>query len=589
MRKSILHIVGTLIAVVLLVACGTERKAVRPATTPTVAYPQLSHNDSLRFKLFFYEAVTQQAQGNYGAAYTLLQHCKEINPYAAETYFMLSAYTGALKGDSTMLQDLKKAAELDPFNNTYLDRLAMGYLKVKDMDQAIAAYEKLSVNSPERSDILEMLVQLYAKKRDLNNMLKTMNRIEALEGANERTTLAKMQVYSLMGKKAEELNVLKSMVNQHPNDMNYKVMMGNWLLQNGKTEEAYDAYQKALHQEPDNAMAQMSLLDYYRQVGQNQRADSIQEQMLVSEKTAPETKFTLVKQLVDSNEKSGGDSTKVINLFKRVLAQPQKDADMASLYVAYLQLKKMPKDTVLAALKQVLQISPENVEARISLIQDQWAKQEYDSVIANCHEALNYTPERMVYYYFLGMANVQLDKSDDAIAAFKKAVSVDDDTRNDALTSDCYAMLGDLYYSIRQSQQAYAAYDSCLQLKDDNFGCLNNYAYYLSMEGKQLDKAAKMSLRTVEADPDNSTFLDTYAWILFLQKRYDEAQAYIDQAVVNDSTKSGVILEHAGDIYAMKGDINTALKYWKEALTKEDGSKMILERKIKLKKYINGK
>lgn len=95
-----------------------------------------------------------------------------------------------------------------------------------------------------------------------------------------------------------------------------------------------------------------------------------------------------------------------------------------------------------------------------------------------------------------------------------------------------------------------------------------------------------MSYRTVQAEPDNSTFLDTYAWILFMQKKYAEALQYIDMAVKNDTTKSAVIIEHAGDIHAVNGDIDGAVKYWNEALKAGAENETVLRRKIKLRKYV---
>lgn len=109
--------------------------------------------------------------------------------------------------------------------------------------------------------------------------------METLEGANEDLTLAKMRVYSLQGKKQEEFNELKSMAAKYPNDMNYRVMMGNWLLQNGKADEAYRQYEEVLQAEPGNTDARMSLIDYYRTTGLDLKADSLQEALLLSPKT----------------------------------------------------------------------------------------------------------------------------------------------------------------------------------------------------------------------------------------------------------------------------------------------------------------
>jgi Tfp pilus assembly protein PilF len=129
--------------------------------------------------------------------------------------------------------------------------------------------------------------------------------------------------------------------------------------------------------------------------------------------------------------------------------------------------------------------------------------------------------------------------------------------------------------------------------KADNIGCLNNYAYHLSELGQQLERAEQMSYRTIKAEPKNATYLDTYAWILFKQKRYSEARIYMDQTLQNDSTTSAEVMEHAGDIYFHVGETDKALTFWQQALELatddtviKDRRKQVLIRKIKLKKYL---
>lgn len=574
---------------VIMAGCGSKGVvAAQPEgrSVPVMHLPAISHNDSLRFKMYYYEAVKQQISGNYDAAYDLLEHCIGINPNAAEAYFMLSFYDGILKGDSAAFADVKKASELNPTNNAYLERIGVGYVSMGNLDEAIKAYEKLSRNSPERSDVLDFLAQLYSRQKDYDKMLDVLNRMEALEGASEDLTLAKMRVYSLQGKKDEEYNELKNMSEKHPNDMNYRVMLGNWLLQNGKPDEAGKLYIEVLQAEPENIMARMSMIDYYRTSGQAVRADSLQEVMLVSPKTPVDGKMALMRQVVADNEKNGADSTLVIDLFKKILKEPQETSDMAQLYAAYLTLKKMPQDSISKVLETVLAISPDNVAARLQLIQAEWNKQDFDRVIELSNQALDYSPDELAFYYFLGFAYIQKDDDDSALEVLRRGVSQINDQSNPSLVSDFYAIMGDILHDKGDDKGAYAAYDSCLQWKDDNYGCLNNYAYYLSVENKDLDKAAQMSYRTVQAEPDNSTFLDTYAWILFMQKKYAEALQYIDMAVKNDTTKSAVIIEHAGDIHAVNGDIDGAVKYWNEALKAGAENETVLRRKIKLRKYV---
>ena len=584
-----LHIVVCLSAAVAISGCGVSggvsrrlagvERSARPV-------PSLSHNDSLRFKMYYYEGVRQQVDGNYAAAYDLFRHCLGINPNAAEAYFMLSSYEGVLHGDSAALVYVKKASELSPGNNAYLERLATGYLMTSDVDEAVKAYEKLAANSPERADVLNILVQLYGQQQDYDRMLDVLQRMEALEGDSEDLTLAKMRAYSLQGKKQEEFEALKAMSDKHPNDLNYRVMTGNWLLQNGKPDEAYAEYLGVLAVDPENLMAKMSMIDYYRTSGQPLRADSLQEALLVNPKTPVENKVSLMRQVVADSEDTGGDSTEVLNIFGKILSQPQETSDIAEMYAAYMTLKRMPQDTISKALENVLAISPDNSAARFQLLQIVWSEQDYDRVVELSRQGLDYNPDEMVFYYFLGLAYIQKDDDDSALDVFRRGVSQIDDQSSPALVSDFYSIMGDILHDKGYADEAYAAYDSCLQWKDDNLGCLNNYAYYLSVEGKQLEKAAQMSYRTVQAEPDNSTFLDTYAWILFRQKKYADALQYIDMAVDNDTTGSAVIIEHAGDIHAVNGDIEGALKYWNEALEAGSANGKAIRRKIKEKKYV---
>ena len=132
----------------------------------------------------------------------------------------------------------------------------------------------------------------------------------------------------------------------------------------------------------------------------------------------------------------------------------------------------------------------------------------------------------------------------------------------------------------------YEAYDSCLHYAPDNVGALNNYAYYLSLDpAADLQKAEQMSLKAVQKEPDNATFLDTYAWILFKEKRYDDAKTIAERAIASDSTLSSVVVEHCGDIFYMAGDTDRAMEMWQKA-AQEDEDNAILRRKIELKKYI---
>ena len=394
-----------------------------------------------------------------------------------------------------------------------------------------------------------------------------------------------MQMYSLQGRKKEEFRELRQLAQKHPSDYNYRVMMGNWLLKNGKPKEALAEYNAVLKKEPDNYAAMESLLDYYKSQQQDSLARVKTEELLVSTKTPSETKRRLISQVVMENEQQGGDSIKVLNLFDKILAQPQEDAEMASWRAVYMKLKKMPDDAQMEAWERVLAIDPADKASRLETLQLAIRQQDFARSAEICQRGADYNPDEMIFYYYLGLSHFQMDHLDEALEAFRRGVSQINSESNPDIVSDFYAIMGDILHTKHLDVEAFAAYDSCLQWKADNIGCLNNYAYYLSLGDTDLSRAEKMSYRTIKAEPANSTYLDTYAWILFRQGRYEEARIYIDQALRNDSTLSAVIIEHAGDIYAMCGETDRAVEYWQQALEK-DGGNLLLQRKIKLRKYV---
>lgn len=580
-------------AAALLAACGTGRTGTKvtarggsaSAQKGTTVGDTLDYNTKLRLRYFYEEAANQQALGKYDVAYELLQHCKNIAPDAAEVYFALSSYDRDLNSNAMAINDIKRAAELSPENSTYQEQLAMTYIATKDYPNAIKAYEKLYSSNPDRTDVLEILLSLYGQKKDYANMLATVDRMVSADGESEQTVLTRMHIYSLQGKKKEEFNTLKRFVDRYPNDMSYQVMMSNWLLQNGEKQKAFDILQKVQKTDPQNVQAKLSMIDYYRAENLDSIARKMEEGLLTNPHTSTDTKVSIIRSVIANNEASGGDSTKVLSLFRNILAGKQENADLAELYVAYLSLKKMPEDSIVGGLKRILEIAPDNKGARIELLRTLWGKIGNDEIIEISKPGVEYNPDEMAFYYFLGFAYIQKDDDDNAFDIFRKGVAQATDSSEPSLVSDMYSYIGDIYHQRGQIEEAYAAFDSCLQWKEDNVECMNNYAYFISVDGGDLSRAEQMSYKTIKAQPTNSLYLDTYAWVLFQEKRYAEAQIYIEQAVANDSTNSYVQLEHAGDIYIMLGETDKAIDYWRRAI-QAGGDAKAIERKIRLKKYI---
>ena len=547
----------------------------------------ISDNDRKRFDYFFLEAMRQQNAGNLTAAFDLLEHARSINPHAAEVYYYESMYHSSMKRDSLALACMEKSVQLSPDNQTYAERLAEYYIANQQFDKAISAYELLYAHNHDNTDALRILVQLYQQKKDFRSMLSTIERLELEEGESEQLALSKMRVYEMMGDQKAAYNSLKDLADKHPLDVVYRVMLGNWLVQNNRQKEAYKYFTDALKEEPDNAYAESSLYDYYNATNQTELARQMLDRILMGDNTPVDTKIVMMRSFIQDNEAHGGDSTQVLALFDKVLGVPKPEEHIAELRAAYMSLKKMPQDSVNAAYMKVLDIAPDNVSSRLQLVQNLWNAKKYDEVIAMTDQAQAYNPDEMVFYYFGGMAHYLKGDDESTLATFKKGIAQVNDKSAPDLVSDLYMIMGDILNKKGLEKESFAAYDSCLHYKEDNVPALNNYAYYMSVTGKDLHRAEQMSFKTIKAEPKNGTYLDTYAWILFMEERYHEAKIYIDQAVANlDSTQNNnAVIEHAGDIYAMNGMTDEAMKYWKQSY--DAGNKTdALELKMKNRRYI---
>lgn len=536
------------------------------------------------YDVLFHEAMLQMQKGNEDAAFDLLTRCQQLRPDASEAYFFLGQSYAKMNNAKQALTYYKKAQELEPRNTTYLERLATSYLDNDQIAEATEVVESLYDIDKSRSELLETLYQLYNHEKDYAKAIEVLDRMELADGPTERTALTKCRLYIELNEAENAVNEAKRLTEHFPNDLRYRTLYANTLLVTEHEEEARTVLDQVLSEEPGNLSAQQVMRNYYIRRGDEEAADSVNHAILLNPEASIEDKVNQMRQIIIETAQNDGDSTIVLNLFDEMLNQPVPNADLAEMKAAYMQLINMPRDSVTKAFEYVLQLAPDQASARLRLVQQAWEDNDDQRIISLCQAARQYNPEEMAFYYYQGMAYYRQEDTDHALEAFRNGISVINDESIPEIVSDFYAVMGDLLHQKGHEAEAFAAYDSCLVWKSDNIGCLNNYAYYLSLQNKRLDEAEQMSYRTVKAEPENATYLDTYAWILFMQERYAEARIYIDQALQNDSVPGAVINEHAGDIYAQCGDTEKALLQWGKALVEDPQNKM-LRRKIKHKKY----
>jgi tetratricopeptide (TPR) repeat protein len=591
---------------VICSSCGTSQsgrssRGAQSASVQTV--DPLTPAQRRKYDYFFREAVRLKEKEDYAAAFEMYRRCLDIDSNGAAALFELARFYMSMGQADQGERMLVKAVKQAPSHYWYNQYLALYYRNAGQTEKAIEVYEGLAKQSPSRVDPLYDLVDLYTRTKQYDKVIRTLDRVEVLDGKSEQLSMEKFRIYLQQDDKKQAFAEIQNLVDEYPYDMRYPTILANAYLDNQREEDAYALYQHVLAEEPGYVPAMIGLADYYDRQGADSLYQAQLDAVLKTDEVDSESKVNIMRQLILRSEQGDKDSLRMASIFSSVLAQPQKDANLAMLASQYYLTKQM-QDSARVTLQQVLDLDPENIPARLQLVQFAISKQDMDELVRVCTPAVEYTPEVLEFYYYLGLAHHQKGETEAALEVFQKGVAQVNDQSNKALVSDLYAIMGDLYHIRKMQPQAYEAYDSALVYNADNIGALNNYAYYLSLEKTQLDRAEEMSYRTVKAEPNNGTYLDTYAWILFEKSKFTEAKIYIDQALTNGGDTSSVVVEHAGDIYYQNGDREQALAYWQQALklyedeaaqtegasqssdSRTEAELKCLKRKIAQKKYL---
>ncbi len=541
--------------------------------------------------MFYLDAVNKRLLGNHAEAFELYRHTLDICPEHVGANYDLSSYYHGLGENEKSGELLQAAANADPANYWVSMGLVQLYSTSGNTDKAIQTLEGLAKAHPASSSVLLMLEDLYLREKNYDKVIDVLNRIETHEGNNEQISMEKYRIYRQMGDVDAAMEVLEKLDQENPNDVRYKVMKGDVYLDNDQFDKAFAIYENLYEKEPGQLSVLLALAGYYERTRDYGQYQKILEEIVINEALSDDIRLSVMQEICTNNlfGKGENDTTVVMNMFDRILQLPQENTKMVELCARYMISSEMPKERIKPVLYRFLDLDPEADIARNQLLYFAIEDNDNDEVKRLCNTAVGYSSDNPMYYYYLGVVDFGNHEYEEAIEVIKKGLTKVDKETNLDMTVNMYAVVGDSYHRLGNNPKAYEYYDTCLLYKPNQVVVLNNYAYYLSIEKRNLAKAEEMARKAIEKEKDNPTYLDTYAWVLFQQKRYDEAKAYIDK-ILNlldgkYSNSNATLLEHAGDVYSKCGQKEKAVRFWK--IASELGTKSTtINKKISKKRYV---
>ncbi|MDR1336841.1 MAG: tetratricopeptide repeat protein [Tannerella sp.] len=576
--KHILPVIGSVFCLAALLPAGAlagpqhrmQSKTTHPSIQRKVDY-------------FFYEGINLKNAGKLDAACEVFKHCLEIDSTSSATLFELSSFYLQTDKPGKAVSCLRKAVAFHPENFTYKLALASVFLNLDMFGEAADAYEELVKAHPGKIELNYYLAEALTRKGDIDEAIRAFDLLEEMTGMSEPLSMQKYRLYMTLEQPEKAFDELKKLAAKYPGDARYLILLGDLYLERKETERAREYYQKARAIDPEGPYYTVSMANYYAVTGRPDSAEAQIRSALVNEKLDVEIKVGILSRYIQQLQQSS-DEMKVANaLFQTLLEQHPEEVELKLFYGTLLVYQKN-LDEAHFQFQLATEMAPDNERAWQQLLNLAFQRKDAEEAVRICMKCRELFPEATEYYYYLGIAYYQQERYQDAIDAYYEGLKVIPES-NRPLRSDFYGQIGDIRHQMKQSDEAFAAYEEALKYNERNIPVLNNYSYFLSLEKKDLDRAERMSAQCIKAEPNNATYLDTYAWVFFVKGNYMLAKVYIESALRNDTTNSPELLDHYGDILYVTGDREKGLEQWIKA--KEAGKNtQTLERKIAEKTYI---
>lgn len=545
---------------------------------------ELSAEERQKFEYFYLEAERQKALDHDDAAFDLMSRAAEIDTASAAARFFLAPYYLRLGLYDQARGDLRYAAEQHPENYWYNVVYANFSQQSGQHDEAIRIWSRLLKQNPDKGEINSALAEAYTAKGDLKSAVACYDSLESSMGIKVPITIEKLKLYEHMGDMDAMVSEAEKLQRTFPQNTDYMRLLGDIYLEAGRDSSALAMYDRALEVEPENGYVYLSKAGYYEKKGDSIAYNNEIRNALINRHIDVDTKLNIFSTYIVDLMKKKQELNRVDSLFAEMLEQYPQEEPVHRLFGMYLSSRKeftrAEEQYAIAT-----DLAPSNPENWLQLIGLYLYQEKYADVIRVGKRAIQYVPDQKDIYMYVAVASTQTKSYAEALEMLETGLTYVDEGDN-GTKSFFYGQMGDVYHSSGDREKAYAMYDLALSYNASNIPVLNNYSYFLAVEGRDLDKAERMSAQTVKAEPDNATYLDTYAWIFFKKGDYSLARLYMKNAIDKSPEPSAELYEHYGDILAMLGELDEAVTYWQKALDLGSESADVLKEKIEQKKYI---
>ena len=542
------------------------------------------------------EGITQA--NRVKATYVLMEAQRQHFLEHDDAFYHLIAYAYSLDSTNTSIAFYMGVAKFERTSFEHTDELTAALAQMRKHVEAhpedkyearLYAHAAFLVNQyqeglrvlniqhqlyPQDDNLLSTMADAYEKTSDYQKALAIYDTLQQWQGQSVELSSAKLKAYQALNDTTGAIHEMRALLASAPTNADYNLAMGKMLFMFGYRDSAMVYYDKAQQYEPDNGLTYLTKAEYYLALGDTLNYDRQTYQALVSTDLDVESKLQILVNHTKTLLSAKDTTHRTDHLFDVLIEQHPLEPQIRVLYSEYL----MVIDNNEGAAEQIdyaLNLDPTNKELWTRLMAYYLYAGNYEKAIEVGDKAIRLNPDNVELYSYLGSSCYSVKQYDKAIEVYDKALAILDSTQVDD-RSNLLSGKADVKFAMGDTIAAFALYDQSLDLNPDNPGTLNNYAYFLALSNRDLDKAERMSAKTIVEDAANPTYLDTYAWVFYMRKEYTMAQLYIEMAINNEEQPTSELFEHYGYILLANGDKQKALEQWRKAIElKPDNEQLV--------------
>lgn len=553
---------------------GKKKGAETAATTPA----ELSAKEQEAATALFLDGVRLAMLEDYPKALEYFQQAYKLNPKNAAINFKIAEMFLNIRKESEAMPYAQAALELDPENSYYYLLLGQLYANAQKFTEAIAVYTRLVDKFPDDETFYLNLADLYLAQNKVADAVRIYDKAEKQFGEQEQIIFRKQQLYLKQNNLEKALEEGQKLINNHPDDSRYALAQAQVLGSNNRPDEAIALLKRVLNSDaPDDPDVHLLLSDLYRQKGLKEESRA-ELKVAFSNKTLNiDDKIRILVSLMQQlpNPDVEPTATELAGLVVKAHPTEAKAYAVSGDIQALIGNKKQARDLYSKSLKY--DRSHFQVWQQLIILDAELGQN--DSLLAHTEKATDLFPNQAVVWFYNGTAHLLKKNYSKAAKALEYGKKLTADTPE--MQTQFNLQLGDAYNSMKQYDKSNAAYEAVLAVDPTNQHVLNNYSYFLSLREQNLPKAKEMAEKLVALAPAESTYLDTYAWVLYKMKDYENAKKYLEKAL--ETSKDGTVIEHYGDVLFRLGQKDAALDQWQKAKKSGEASDLI-DKKIRDKK-----